>query len=538
MADIVYFTNKYMTGGTKKMKFLRTLVLVFFVVGCAGENPKEISADILITGGMVFTGHDTPGEYLDIIINGDQITFVGETGQTQIDADRIIDATGLIVAPGFIDPHTHSLENLKDPDRKLNANYLTQGVTTVFNGNDGGGPSNIRKTLEELEENGIGTNTALFVGQGNVRESVMGMRDDVPTYGEMEIMKSHVRIAMQEGALGLSTGLYYAPGSYSSTEEIIEIAKVIAPFDGIYESHIRDESTYNIGLLGAIKEVIDIGREAGIKAHVGHIKALGTDVWGQSADAIKMIKDARAEGLRITADQYPWLATGTGVKGALLPRYVQAGGNEMMRQRLQDPALLPVIKDEMAENMRKRGGKDALLLTGGNANIVTGRTLGEEAEARGKSPIETAVEIILEGNSNVANFSTNEDDLKAFIQQPWMMTSSDGSYGHPRKYATFPTKYKNYVIEKKYLTLQDFIHRSTGLTADTFKLCDRGYIAADKFADIVIFDPDEFAPKADFVNPRELSVGVKYLVVNGGVAIDDGALTGNLFGRGLMRCTR
>lgn len=520
------------------MKFLGTIILILLVIGCADENSEEISADILIIGGTVYTGHDAPGEFLDIVINGDQITFVGPTGETQVVADRIIDATGMIVAPGFIDPHTHSLENLKDPDRKLNANYLTQGVTTVFNGNDGGGSSNIRKTLDELEDNGIGTNTALFVGQGYVRRLVMQMRDDAPTYGEMEIMKSHVRIAMQEGAIGLSTGLYYAPGSYSSTEEIIELAQVIAPFDGIYESHIRDESTYNIGLLGAIKEVIDIGRAAGIKAHVGHIKALGIDVWGQSADAIKMIEDARAEGLRITADQYPWLATGTGVKGALLPRYVQAGGDKMMRQRLKDPALLPTIKSEMAENMRKRGGKDALLLTGGDGNMVIGRTLGEEAEARGRNPIEAAIEIILEGDSNVANFSINEDDLKAFIQQPWMMTSSDGSNGHPRKFATFPTKYKNYVVDKKYLSLQSFIHRSTGLTADTFKLCDRGYIAADKIADIVIFDPNEFEPKADFVNPREPSVGVKYLMVNGGMAIDNGALTNDLHGRGLIRCTR
>lgn len=538
MTDIVYFTYGYENGGTGNMKVLKTVILLLLISGCADKNSGEISADLLITGGTVYSGHDAPGKFLDIVINGDQITFVGPTGETKISADRVIDATGFIVAPGFIDPHTHSLENLQDPDRKINANYLTQGVTTVFNGNDGGGPSNIRETLDDLDENGIGTNTALFVGQGQVRRSVMQMRDDVPTYGEMEIMKSHVRIAMQEGALGLSTGLYYAPGSYSSTEEIIELAQVIAPFDGIYESHIRDESTYNIGLLGAIKEVIDIGRAAGIKAHVGHIKALGIDVWGQSIEAIKMIEDARAEGLHITADQYPWLATGTGVKSALLPHHVQTGGDQKMRERLQDQTQLPAIKNEMAENMRKRGGKDALLLTGGDANMVVGRTLGEEAEARGKSPIDTAIEIILEGDSNVANFSINEDDLKAFIQQPWMMTSSDGSYGHPRKFATFPTKYRKYVVEKKYLSLQEFIHRSTGLTADTFKLCDRGYIATDKYADIVIFDPDEFAPEADFVNPREFSAGVKYLIVNGGLTIDDGALTDDLHGRGLTRCTR
>ena len=505
-------------------------------MGCDQNDGTKINVDILIKGGTVYSGQNKPAEMVDIAISGDQIVYVGPSVPTN--ADKVIDATGLIVAPGFIDPHTHSLANLQDPDRKLNANYLTQGVTTVFNGNDGGGPNNIRETLDDLEENGIGTNTALFVGQGTVRQSVMQMRDEAPSYGELEIMKSQVRIAMQEGALGLSTGLYYAPGSYSSTEEVVELAKELTPFDGIYESHIRDESTYNIGFLGAVKEVIDIARAANIKGHVGHIKALGVDVWGQSAQAIEMIEAAQEEGLHITADQYPWLATGTSVVGALIPRYVQVGGTEIMKARLQDPELLPTIKAEMAENMRKRGGRDALLLTGGEGNIVVGRTLGEEADARGKSPIDTAIEIILEGGSNIANFVIKEDDLKAFIQKPWVMTSSDGSYGHPRKFATFPTKYKNYVVGKKYLSLQEFIHRSTGLTADTFNLCDRGYIKPDKYADIVIFDPDNFAPVANFINPRELSVGVKYLLINGGIAIDSGELTGELLGRGLTRCTR
>lgn len=520
----------------KIIKFV-SLFSILTLFACSEENVPTVDADILITGGSVFNGHNSPASSLDVAIKDDKIIHVGPTGAANIKATRTIDATGLIVSPGFIDPHTHSLGNLQDDERKNNANYLTQGVSTVFSGNDGGGPVDIKGTLDQLNENGIGSNTALFVGQGKVRQAVMQMRDDAPTQGEMDQMKALVSTAMADGALGLSTGLYYAPGSYSTTAEVAELAKMIAPYDGIYESHIRDESTYNIGLLGAIKEVIDIGRIAGIKSHVGHIKALGVDVWGQSADVIKMIEDARAEGLRVTADQYPWLATGTGVVGALLPRYVQAGGTEAMHARLRDPELLPKIKSDMAENMRKRGGADALLLSGGDGNMVVGRTLGEEAEARGKSPIDTAIEIIFEGGSNIANFAINEDDLKAFIAKPWVMTSSDGSYGHPRKFATFPTKYREYVVNKGYLTLQDFIHRSTGLTADTFALCDRGYLEAGKFADVVIFDPDEFAPKADFVNPRVLSVGVKYLLVNGGMAIDSGELTNILSGRALKKCS-
>ena len=516
------------------MKYLASILFIFLTASCGNDETAQINADILITGGTVYDGTNSPAQMVDIAVSGDEIIYVGPP--SSIIATRTIDATGLIVAPGFIDPHTHSLGNHQDPERKQNANYLTQGVTTVFNGNDGGGPSDTKLTLDELNKNGIGTNTALFVGQGNVRQSVMQMRDDAPTDGEMEQMKALVAKAMSEGALGLSTGLYYAPGSYSSTEEVAELAKMVAPYDGIYESHIRDESTYNIGLLGAVKEVIDIGRIAGIKSHVGHIKALGVDSWGKSADVIEMIEAAQAEGLRVSADQYPWLATGTGVVGALLPRYVQAGGEIAMLARLADDAQLPQIKIDMEENMRKRGGPDALLLSGGTGNMVVGRTLGEEAAARGKTPIDTAIEIIFEGGSNIANFAIKEDDLKAFIAMPWVMTSSDGSYGHPRKFATFPTKYREYVVNKGYITLQDFIHRSTGLTADTFDLCGRGYLKTGKYADIVMFDPDEFAPRADFVNPRVLSVGVKYLIVNGGVSIDGGTLSDTLYGRGLQKC--
>ncbi|MBT7581733.1 MAG: amidohydrolase family protein, partial [Kordiimonadaceae bacterium] len=237
------------------MKYLASILFIFLTASCGNDETAQINADILITGGTVYDGTNSPAQMVDIAVSGDEIIYVGPP--SSIIATRTIDATGLIVAPGFIDPHTHSLGNLQDPERKQNANYLTQGVTTVFNGNDGGGPSDTKLTLDELNKNGIGTNTALFVGQGNVRQSVMQMRDDAPTDGEMEQMKALVAKAMSEGALGLSTGLYYAPGSYSSTEEVAELAKMVAPYDGIYESHIRDESTYNIGLLGAVKEVID-----------------------------------------------------------------------------------------------------------------------------------------------------------------------------------------------------------------------------------------------------------------------------------------
>lgn len=518
------------------MKHIKLIFLMALIALLGCDNNNFIEADYLIKNGSVYDGSDTPPRSLDIAIKDDKIIFVGPQGREHIKAKNVVDASGLIVAPGFIDPHTHSLEDLQSKDRKQNINYLTQGVTTVLNGNDGGGSSDTGDTLAMLEKNGIGTNAGLFVGHGAVREKVMGMRNDDPTLEELEQMKALVQKAMEEGAIGLSSGLYYAPGSFSKTDEVIELAKVIAPYSGIYESHIRDESSYTIGLIGAIQEVIDVARAAGVPAEVAHIKALGVDVWGKSADVISMIEKARNEGIRVSADQYPWLASGTGVKNALMPRYALAGGDDAVRERLTNPESLSVIKEEMAENMRKRGGANALLLTGGNADIVVGRTLLEEAEFRGKDPIDTAVEIIIEGDSSVASFNMNEDDVRAFMQRPWVMTSSDGSDGHPRKYANYPKKYQEYVIDKKYLSLQQFIHKSTNLVAETFGLCNRGLIEENMFADIVIFNGDTFAPKADYVNPRVLSEGVEYLFVNGQLAINSGELTKGLYGRSLTRC--
>jgi N-acyl-D-amino-acid deacylase len=517
------------------MKHINIISIIFILLisACGQSENQKIEADILIVNGLLFDGTGNPGQMLDIGILADRIVYVGPTGADHVNAARIIDAKSLIVAPGFIDPHTHSLEDLESQERHQNINYLTQGVTTVFNGNDGGGDSYIKATLDKLNKNGIGTNTALYVGHGAVREQVMGMRDAAPTDNELQQMKSLVKKAMEEGAIGLSTGLYYAPGSFSKTDEVIELGKVIAPYGGIYDSHIRDESSYTIGLIGAIQEVIDIGKGANIPVHIAHIKALGVDVWGQSADVIKMVEAAQKNGVRITADQYPWLASGTGVKNALMPRYALAGGDDEVRERLTTLETLTIIKGEMAENMRKRGGADALLLTGGDANITIGNTLADEAKKRGKNAIDTAIEIIHEGDSSVASFNMNEDDVNAFMKRPWVMTSSDGSDGHPRKFANMPTKYRTYVVDQNIIPIEQFIHRSTGLTAKTFGLCDRGFLETGKFADIVVFDSESFAPKADYVNPRVLSEGVKYLLVNGGVAISDGEVTEGFHGRAL-----
>jgi N-acyl-D-aspartate/D-glutamate deacylase len=347
-------------------------------------------------------------------------------------------------------------------------------------------------------------------------------------------MRMLTRRAMEDGALGLSAGLYYAPASYSSTAEIIALAEVAGEFGGIYETHIRDESTYSVGLLNAIEEAIEISRQSGAPLHLAHIKALGVDVWGKSKDVIAAVEAAQADGLKITADQYPWSASGTRISNALIPNWAKADSDEAMYDRLKDPANQDRLIAEVTENLRKRGGPDAILLVA-RENGLASQTLADEAEQRGLDPVQAAIQIVLQGDSQIASFNMQDKDIEAFMAQTWVVTSSDGTNGHPRKYASFPRKYQTYVIENPVISLSDFINRSTSLTADILSLCDRGRIEAGKYADIVVFDPDRYAPVADFSNPAVLSQGVVHLIVNGQQVVEDGEIQNLLPGQPLRR---
>jgi N-acyl-D-aspartate/D-glutamate deacylase len=310
--------------------------------------------DLIIRGGTLINGSGSPAQKADLGIAGDRIVFVGSSNGKQ--AARVIDATGLVVTPGFIDPHTHTAGDLSDPKRSRNDAYLMQGVTTVATGNDGDSPKDVGATLAKWERQGIGTNAALFIGQGTVRGEVMKMSDGKPTDEQLAQMRHLVEAAMQQGAIGISTGLYYAPGSYSSTEEVIELAKVAAQYHGIYDTHMRDESSYTIGLLGSVRETIRIGREAHLPVMISHIKALGVDVWGQSAEVIKVVDDARREGVNVIASQYPYTASGTSVTAALVPRWAEANG--ALLKNLDDPAVHARLVNEMNQNLVRRGGAE------------------------------------------------------------------------------------------------------------------------------------------------------------------------------------
>jgi N-acyl-D-aspartate/D-glutamate deacylase len=349
-------------------------------------------------------------------------------------------------------------------------------------------------------------------------------------------MQALVRTAMGHGALGLSSGLYYAPGSFASTEEVIAVARAAADSGGVYDTHMRDESSYTIGLLGSIDETLRIGREANIPVNISHIKALGTDVWGKSDTVIALVRAARARGQRVTADQYPYLASGSSVGASLLPRWAEAGGRDSLLARLRDPSTRASVTRDMTENLRRRGGAGSLLITSARGDTsILGKRLDAIATARGVSPIEAAVSIIERGDASVASFNMREDDLERFAREPWVMTGSDGSGGHPRKYGSFPRKLRMYVLDKPVLSMPAAIRQSSALAAETFNLPGRGRVAPGAFADVIVFDERTLRDRATYDQPELLAEGMRYVLVNGTVAVADGKYTGAKAGRALKR---
>ena len=512
---------------------MRLLSLLAVVLVAAPLSAQQQQFDILIRGGTVVDGTGSPGRVTDVGIRGDKIVFVGNASTSGASARRTIEARGLVVAPGFIDPHSHTAGDLSNAQRRTNVPYLMQGVTTVITNNDGGGTTEIGRTLENWTKNGIGTNAALYVPQGSVRRQVLGSSDAKPTPTQLDSMRAIVARGMDEGAIGMSTGLYYAPGSFASTEEVIELAKVAARKGGIYDSHMRDESSYTIGLVGSVNETIRIGREARLPVHIAHIKALGTDVWGQSDSVIKLIKQARAAGVEVTADQYPYTASGSSVGASLLPRWAEAG--DTLRAIVANAAMRARLVREMEENLRRRGGPASLLMTSTRDSTILGKTLEDVARARNVAPVEAALQIILNGGSSVASFNMNEKDIERFMVQDFVATGSDGSDGHPRKYGTFPKVLHDYVYTKHLLTIEQAVRRSSALTAQMLRIKDRGLLAPDKFADVIVFDPNTVADRSTYREPTLLAVGMKYVLVNGTVAVDDGKPTGATAGRALRR---
>ena len=540
-------------------------ILIFFLViinNCA----RVEKFDILITGGKLIDGTGNPWRYADVGIIDDKIAKVGKLSGSE--ADKKISAEGLYVVPGFIDMHTHSdYTLLVDGTAQSKAR---QGVTLEIIGeSESAGPvfgeavklmekglerlglKLTWKTLSEyfsvLEGSGISVNIASYVGLGQVRQCVIGEENREPTDEEMKEMKRLVREAMDEGAIGLSSGLLYIPDMFFSTDEIIELAKVVSEYGGIYATHIRSEDET---LLESLDEAIRIGREADIPVEIFHFKASAKKNWYKMPEAIKKINDARKSGVDITVDQYPYIAGSTTIT-ILLPNWAREGGTENILERIKNPETRQRIKDDMRTDDT---GFDSIEEYMSNVRIakvqseknehLEGKNLLEIAKEKNADPIDNYFDLLLEEDGTVSGvfFTMTEENKKLAMAQPWLSIGSDGSSvkpegilgrgkPHPRYYGTFPRVLGRYVREQNVLILEDAIRKMTSLPAQRLGLKDRGLLKEGTFADIVVFNYDKIIDNATFENPHQYSEGVNYLIVNGKMVIENSEHTGAKPGR-------
>ena len=517
------------------MKAQKTFLFLFIITCIFSCLKKSIKVDILIKNGIVFSGIDSIPRYVSIAIKDDKIIFIGDATKTKISPTKTIDANGLIVSPGFIDPHTHADEDLADAKQSHNQPFLFQGVTTVVVGNDGNSLFPTSKYKDLFKNNGIGTNAVLLVGHGTIRKQVMGNSDELATDIDIEKMQNLIQQEMDAGAFGMSTGLFYAPGSYSNTNEIIALAKIVAKNDGIYDTHLRDESSFTIGLIPAIEEAIEIGRQAKLPIHISHIKCLGIDVWNQSNAVIQLIENAQKEGIEITANQYPYEASATGLKSAVVPRWAESGGKDSLFIRYNNPKLRNKILADTKANITRRGGPDKLLIIKAVDSAIVGENLLEISKALHISPEEAVFKIIATGYIKVASFNMNINDITNFMKQDWVVTGSDGGSGHPRKYGSFPRKYRKYVIEDKIIDLVSFINNSSAKTAEIYKIPNRGKLIEGYYADIIIFNPQTFKDKADYIDAFQFAEGLEYSIINGKISIEEGIFLDAMNGKILTK---
>jgi dihydroorotase/N-acyl-D-amino-acid deacylase len=494
--------------------------------------------DVLITGAKVVDGSGGSWYAADIAIRGDSITAVGFLdGAT---AKVKIDGRGLIAAPGFIDIHSHGRRGIfQVPTAE---NYLREGVTTIVEGPDGSSPLPLAPFLDKLRQTPIAINFASFVGQGTIRSEVIGLANRKATPEEIEQMKQLAAQAMRDGAFGLSTGLFYVPGNFTPTEEVIEIAKVVGRMGGIHISHMRQEAA---GVLDSVRETIRIGEEGGLPTQITHHKIIGISNWGKSVETLKLVEEARARGVDVTIDQYPYTASSTGV-AALLPQWALEGGQKATAERLASPARAR-IKAAVVENLKTdRGAGDAknvVMVSCGFDKNLAGKNLADITKARGAEPTlenaaDTAMDLVARGGCSAVYHAIHEDDVVRIMRSPYTMIASDGDipvFGqaapHPRSYGTFARVLGVYVREKQVLSLEDAVRRMSGYPAARLKLWDRGLLRPGMKADVVLFDPAQIGDRATYDKPHQYSVGMRDVIVNGKFALRDGEVTADRPGR-------
>ena len=527
------------------------LVWSLLLSACGGSTPGADASinggieasgyDILFTGGRVVDGPGNDAFIGDVAVRGDRIVAVSSEPLEQDDVRLVVDISGRVIAPGFIDNHAHVQTEMHE--HPLAENFIRQGITSLIASlHSGDQPWPLEEYASSLS---VAPNVAFFAGHNWTRTQVLGMENRAPDSDELQAMRDLVEQSMQQGAMGFSSGLLYVPGNYAETEELVELAKVASRYGGIYVTHMRNEAT---GLLDSVNETIRIAEEADIPAHINHHKAVGVTQWGWSEQSLALIDDARSRGIDITHDLYPYTASATR-SAVLFPQWVLAGGPEAFAERVTDPAQLPQIREEMRDIL-------AYDRTGGDRSRIQFRVLPSDPSYNGKrmsdlaadrglpntleTGIDLAIELQLVGGFSVIFHAMDEADVIRIMQHPLSRIETDGdpvAYGdgfpHPRSYGAFPRVLARYVRELNVLTLEQAVQKMTSMSADLYSLSDRGRIEAGAFADLVVFDPETIEDKSTFTDPHRYPVGIDHVMVNGTFVIRAGALTGERPGRWL-----
>lgn len=524
------------------MKNIKIAALLAVLAGC--EQPSTPAApaddiaderlDVVLVGGTVVDGLGNARYSADVGIKGDRIVAISTSGLDDADTALVVDVSGLIVAPGFIDNHAHIQTTIHE--HPLAENFTRQGITTIIAGlHSGDQPWPLDEYASSLD---VAPNVGFFAGHTWTRKQVLGLENRAPDHDELQAMRDLVEETMKQGALGLSTGLLYVPANYAETEEVIELAKVASAYGGIYVTHMRNEAT---GLLDSINETIRIAEEAGIPAQINHHKVAGANNWGMSEQSLALIDDARERGIDIVHDLYPYTASST-TSRVLFPQWVLAGGTEAFADRVTDPEQLPQIKEEMHEIfMNDRTGGDLSRI---QFRVVqsdpswNGKTLADYAEARGlPNNIETGIDLVIElqlqGGFSTIFHAMHEDDVIRIMRHPLAMIETDGDpvawgdgYPHPRSYGAFPRVLARYVRELGVITLEEAVRKMTSMPADQYSQGERGRIAEGTYADIVVFDADTVQDQATYADPHRYPTGIEHVMINGRFVIRSGALTG------------
>jgi N-acyl-D-amino-acid deacylase len=494
--------------------------------------------DLLIVNGRIIDGTGNPWFRGSVAVKNGRIARVGKFDAT---ARHVIDAKNQIVAPGFIDVHVHTEDVFSHPEAE---NFIRMGVTSLITGNCGGSVTDVAKFLGNYKEKPLAVNVGTLIAHGSVRAKIIGLNDRAPTQEEQQKMDALVEQGMKDGAVGLSTGLIYVPGTYAKTDEVVELAKVAAKYGGVYASHIRNEEG---GVVDAVNEAINVGEQANIPVEISHFKIASKRLWGQSPTTIGLVEAARKRGLTVTVDQYAYTASSTSLDSRL-PGWALSGGRAEGRKRTADPVTRAKIVDGMKAELKDRGFKDYTYAYVASYNAdpkFNGRNIAEiTKEVRGKNKVGDQIDQILDmydkGGASMVYRTMGEDDVQNIMRQPFTMIASDSGvreFGvgvpHPRGYGNNARVLGRYVREMKIITLEDAIRKMTSLPAQMFSLRDRGQIREGFAADIVIFDPDTVGDKATFENPHQYAVGFSDVIVNGGLVFDGDKMTGTMSGQAL-----